>query len=43
MTIDEKVARVMEKAKAETKAEIIAAYRDDMVAAFTSLIPTVVT
>ena len=43
VTIDEKVARAMEKAKAETKAEIIAACRDDMVAAFTSLIPTVVT
>lgn len=39
VTIDEKVARAMEKAKAE----IIAACRDDMVAAFTSLIPTVVT
>ena len=43
VTIDEKVARAMEKAKAETKAEIIAACRSDMVAAFTSLIPTVVT
>ena len=43
VTIDEKVARAMQKAKAETKAEIIAACRDDMVAAFTSLIPTVVT
>ena len=43
VTIDEKVARAMEKAKAETKAEIIAACRDDMVATFTSLIPTVVT
>ena len=43
VTIDEKVARAMEKAKDDTKAEIIAAGRDDMVAAFTSLIPTVVT
>ena len=47
VTIDEKVARAMEKAKAKTKAEIIretvAACRDDMVAAFSSLIPTVVT
>ena len=43
VTINKKVARAMEKAKAETKAEIIAACRDDMVATFTSLIPTVVT
>ena len=43
VTIDEKVARAMEKAKAETKAEIMAACRHDMAAAFTSLIPTVVT
>ena len=47
VTIDEKVAWAMQKAKAKTKAEIIretvGACRDDMVAAFTSLIPTVVT
>jgi hypothetical protein len=43
VTIDEKVAWAMQKAKAETKAEIIAACRDDIVAAFTSLIPTMVT
>ena len=43
VTINEKVARAMEKAKAETKAEIMAACRHDMAAAFTSLIPTVVT
>ena len=33
----------MEKAKAETKAEIIVACRSDFVDAFTTLIPTVVT
>ena len=43
VTIDEKVARAMEKAKAETKAKIIAACRSDFVDAFISLIPTVVT
>ena len=46
VTIDEKVARAMQKAKAETKVEVIreavAACRNDMVATFTSLIPTVV-
>ena len=43
VTIDEKVARAMEKAKAETKAEIIATCRSDFVDAFTTLFPTVVT
>ena len=43
VTIDEMVARAMEKEKAETKAEIIGACRSDIVDAFTTLIPTVVT
>ena len=43
VTINENVARAMEKEKDETKAEIIAACRSDFVDAFTTLIPTVVT
>ena len=46
VTIDEKVARAVEKTRADTKAkaiqEAVAACRSDMAAAFTSLIPTVV-
>ena len=43
VTTDDKVARAIEKTKAEAIREAVAACRHDMVAAFTSLIPTVVT
>jgi hypothetical protein len=46
VTIDEKVAQAIKKTRADTKAEAIreavAACRNDMAAAFTSLIPSVV-
>jgi hypothetical protein len=46
VTIDEKVVRAIEKTRADTKAEaireVVAACRNDMAGAFTSLIPTMV-
>jgi hypothetical protein len=42
VTIDEKVARAIEKTRADTVREAVAACRNDMAAAFTSLIPSVV-